>query len=85
METVYELGGQASTTQIRPIMERKMALRLSEADYKLVSSGDPRWWNAVCWERNELVKEGLFRSDSPRGVWALSERGVTVIESAIPQ
>jgi hypothetical protein len=35
METVYELGGQASTTQIRPIMERKMALRLSEADYKL--------------------------------------------------
>lgn len=82
METVYELGGHASTAQMRPVMKRKMAGRLSEADYEPVSSGDPRWSNAICWERNDLVKEGLFRSDSPHGVWALTERGLAAAENA---
>lgn len=29
----------------------------------------------MCWERNDLVKEGLLRGDSDRGVWELSARG----------
>jgi RNA polymerase alpha subunit len=36
---------------------------------------DPRWWNAVCWERSDLVKEGLMRVDSDRGVWEISDEG----------
>jgi restriction system protein len=57
LETVYELGGSAPTKQVHEIMAKKMAPQLSEADYALVSTGDERWWNAVCWERNDLVKE----------------------------
>jgi hypothetical protein len=61
-------------------MEGKMAPLLSEADYQLVSSGDPRWWNAICWERADLVREGLFVDYSERGVWELSEKGKSLVQ-----
>jgi hypothetical protein len=54
-------------------MEPLMAPRLSGGDYESVSTGDPRWWNAVCWERSDLVKEGLMRENSPRGIWEISD------------
>jgi hypothetical protein len=75
METVLELGGAAQVSDIRKVMEKKMAPLLSEADYELVSTNEPRWWNAICWERADLVREGLFAKDAERGVWKLSERG----------
>jgi Mrr N-terminal domain len=70
-----DLGGRARVADVRAAIEPKMASRLSDADYLPVSTGDPRWWNAVCWERNDLVKEGLLRNDSERGVWELSASG----------
>jgi len=75
LDVLREKGGRAPVKEIRELLEPRMAARLSSADYEQVSSGDPRWWNAVCWERNDLVKEGLLRGDSDRGVWELSARG----------
>jgi len=75
LKTLYEIGGRASAAKIREVIERKIAPALKRGDTEQVSSGDPRWWNAICWERADLVREGLFRSDSPRGTWELSERG----------
>jgi hypothetical protein len=75
LDVLREKGGKASVKEIRESLEPRMAPRLSRADYEQVSSGDPRWWNAVCWERNDLVKEGVLRGDSERGVWELSARG----------
>jgi hypothetical protein len=74
LDVLREKGGKVPVKQIRELLEPRMAPRLSSADYEQVSSGDPRWWNAVCWERNDLVKEGLLRGDSERGVWELSAR-----------
>ena len=75
LELMKDLGGKSSTKVIRQKLEQKVAPVLNDADYEAVSTGDPRWWNAVCWERNDLVKEGLLRNDSERGVWQLSEQG----------
>lgn len=75
LNVLREKGGKAPVKEIRELLEPRMAPRLSSADYERVSSGDPRWWNAVCWERNDLVKEGLLRQNSGRGVWELSARG----------
>lgn len=83
LNVLYELGGRALTTRIREIMEQQMAPRLCHEDHELVSSGDPRWWNATCWERNDLVKEGLFRDNSNRGTWELSERGIKFVEASL--
>jgi len=73
--SLLALGGTAQASDIRQMMEPMVRKHLLEGDVEPVSTGEPRWWNAVCWERSELVKEQSFRSDSPRGVWELSEKG----------
>ncbi|MGH7073600.1 MAG: winged helix-turn-helix domain-containing protein [Stellaceae bacterium] len=81
IETVFELGGRADVRNVREVMERKMAVRLRAGDYQLVSSGDPRWWNAICWERADLVREGFFKDSSERGIWELSVRGAAFFDA----
>ena len=80
LEAIYELGGSAHVRDVRPVLKERMKPRLRPGDYEQVSSGDERWWNATCWERNDLVKEGYLRKDSPRGVWALSDVGASVVK-----
>ena len=83
LEAVYEMGGSARTVDLRPDMKRRMESALLPGDRKRVSTGDERWWNAICWERNDLVKEGYFRDDSPRGTWELSEKGIEHVEGSL--
>lgn len=83
MMVVHELGGSASTRELHRVLEERLSPVLKEADYNTVSSGDPRWWNAICWERNDLVNEGLFRRDSARGIWELSEHGLRFVETEL--
>ena len=80
MEVLYAMGGAVRVTDLRPIMKKKMMSRLLPGDLERVSTGDERWWNATCWERSNLVKEGYLRSDSLRGTWELSELGVELVE-----
>ena len=56
-------------------MGNVMAAKLSAGDYAPVSTGEASWLNATCWERANLVREGYLKSDSPRGVWELSDEG----------
>lgn len=81
LQVIYEFGGSAHVHDLRPVLRDRMKSRLRSSDFELVSGGAERWWNAVCWERHDLVREGYFRNDSPRGVWALSEKGVALVES----
>ena len=75
LELLYELGGAAQVADLQPLLKEKMTSALLPGDLKPVSTGDERWWNATCWERSNLVKEGYLRNDSPRGTWELSEKG----------
>jgi hypothetical protein len=73
--TLAELGDGAQLGDVKKAIFPRVKSRLSEADYQIVSTGEERWWNAVCWERSELVKDGLLKSSSPRGKWELSDIG----------
>ena len=75
------LGGAGSLEDVRTNLLPRVTSKLSPADYELVATGEPRWWNAACWERSELVKEGFLRSDSRRGRWELSEAGYSLVRS----
>ena len=81
LQVIHELGGSAHVHDLRPTLRERMESRLLPGDFEHVSGGVERWWNAACWVRQELVNEGYFRKDSPRGVWALSEKGVALVES----
>ena len=49
---------------------------LNKVDFELLPSGnDYRWRNTACWARNTMIKEGLIKKDSPRGIWEITEKG----------
>lgn len=81
MRALLTLGGTAQASDVRDALGSVVKPMLLEGDIEPVSTGDPRWWNAVCWERRELVKEGLFRADSPRGTWELTGKGIEAAKS----
>jgi hypothetical protein len=75
LNILLQLGGKASTTDIRNSLQKRLVKSFKAGDLEQVSSGEIRWWNAVCWERADLIRENLFREDSPRGIWELTEQG----------
>lgn len=72
LEALRDMGGRAHVRDLRPVMEERMKPRLLPGDLALLSSGEPRWWNAIRFARYALKKEGYLRDGSPRGVWELS-------------
>jgi hypothetical protein len=79
LEALIALGNQAPAKKVRDYLEKKLRSKLKSGDLENVTSGDPRWWNAVCWVRNDLVKNGEMRSDTERGVWGISDKGTLVL------
>ena len=74
---LYELGGRAPTADALSLVERKVKPLLNELDLQMLPSGmDLRWRNAAQWVRVVLIREGLMKADSQRGVWELSDKGV---------
>ncbi|WP_052297133.1 winged helix-turn-helix domain-containing protein [Marinithermus hydrothermalis] len=77
LEALVELGGSAPVNDVLERVQQKMAHVLNEYDYQPLPS-DPRsarWRNTAQWCRNALVREGLMKSDSPYGIWEISEQG----------
>ena len=64
-------------------MKRRMRDQLIADDFEHLESGGERWWKSVNWARFDLVQDGYLRDDSPRGVWALSEKGTRAVESRL--
>lgn len=80
LEALDELGGRAYVDDVLKVVEEKVKPLLNAFDLQKLSSGmDVRWRNAVQWVRWTLVKEGMLKPDSPRGVWELSDKGANEI------
>ena len=77
LQVLEEMGGSGETAEVLDRVGQKMKGILKDVDYDpLASSPDnPRWRNAAQWARNSMVKDGLLKEDSPRGVWEISDRG----------
>ncbi|NUM46394.1 MAG: hypothetical protein HUU38_16955 [Anaerolineales bacterium] len=76
LEALVELGGRAQTKDVLDLVGKKMKGVLMDKDYELHRDGRAiRWRNAAQWVRNELKEEGLLKSDSPSGIWEITEKG----------
>ena len=84
LDALFRQGGRAYSREIREIMEQTLAPVLGDADYELVSNGQPRWWNSICSMRNQLIADGLLRDDSKRGIWELSKKGLRQMRHRAP-
>jgi restriction system protein len=77
LRILKEMGGSGRAADVLEKVGRVMKPRLKSVDFEPLASGpdNPRWRNAAQWARNSMVKEGLLKSDSPRGIWEITERG----------
>lgn len=83
LAALVELGGSANLNDVLERVYAQVKGQLREVDHEDLPSapGSPRWRNTAQWARNGLVKEGLMRSDSARGIWAISEAGRRAIQA----
>ncbi|MBX3351825.1 MAG: winged helix-turn-helix domain-containing protein [Phycisphaeraceae bacterium] len=77
LRILQSMGGSGKAADVLEMVGQIMKPRLQSVDFDPLASGpdNPRWRNAAQWARNSMVKEGLLKSDSLRGVWEISEAG----------
>jgi hypothetical protein len=77
LSTLLEAGGRAKMADMLPSVEKRMKGILKKVDYEPLASDQdmPRWRNTAQWARNTMVKDGLLKADSPRGIWEISDAG----------
>lgn len=73
LAALRQLGGSAHCNDIKNRMREMLAGQFQPGDLLKRATGEIVWENNTHWERNALVKEGVFKKDSPRGVWELSK------------
>jgi hypothetical protein len=76
LDSLVELGGSGPIASVIDRVHEKMKSRLKEPDLQVLKSTNmPRWRNTAMWARNNLKEEKLMKSDSPFGIWAITEAG----------
>jgi len=76
LKALAEMDGQGRAKEVLRRVFEMAKPHLSDKDLEPVPSGtSKRWEKKANWERYRMVQEGLLRSDSPQGIWELSEKG----------
>lgn len=77
LRALVEMGGEGKMQTVLDRVYQEMKSHLKPADLKPLPSdaNTIRWRNTARWERKAMVEEGLLRKDSPRGIWAVTEKG----------
>ncbi len=76
LQALVQLGGSGTPNSVLSLVEEQMKALLRPIDLEPTSPGrDLRWRNTAKWARHKLKEKGLIKSDSPRGIWDISEEG----------
>lgn len=81
LEALVELGGRASVKDVLDLVGQKMEHKLNKHDYGRLPTGEIRWRNTAKWCCYEMIREGLLKDDSPRGIWEISDKGRQALET----
>lgn len=83
LQSLTELGGGAPMSVVLEALEPKLKDRLTSYDFEIMKDGKTvRWHNRAQFVRFALVKRGDMKSDSPRGMWEISEQGAARISGS---
>lgn len=77
MRTLISLNDLATIGDVLDQVYERVKDQLADVDLESLPSKPTqiRWRNTAQWARNSLVKEGLMRDDSRRGIWEISDAG----------
>ncbi len=83
LKALIELGGEADLNLVLERVYAAMKDELNSHDLDTYADGKTvRWRNSAQWARNQLREEGLIRDDTPRGTWAISDKGRAWVEKS---
>ncbi len=80
LEAIEERGGSAPAADVVEAVGEKLKDKLTDEDYGSLGSGKVRWINRTQFARLRMKESGLLKSDSPRGLWEISEAGRARLE-----
>ena len=82
LRALEEKGGAATQSVVFEIIEREMENQFNRLDHEILQDGiTKRWEKNVAWARYDMVnKEELLQSNSPRGLWEISEKGTKLLK-----
>lgn len=77
LQALEEMDGAGKVAEVLDQVGQIMKPVLKDVDYQPLASNPDnlRWRNAAQWARNNMVNEGLLKTDSPRGVWEMTDAG----------
>lgn len=83
LEALIEMGGSGKMSEVLTRVFAKLRDRLKPKDLEKLSSGTTvRWKNKAQWERQRLKSEGYLKTDSPRGIWEITDKGRDLYKSS---
>jgi len=71
IEVLRSMGGRGEVSEVKDGMIKIIGENFTDRDNETLSNGTIRWWNSTQWIRQKMVDAGVFRDDSPHGVWEL--------------
>jgi len=81
LQVLRQLGGKGTTEEVLEKVENELRDVLKPIDYDYIPSGAMiRWRKSAQWERFKMKNDGLLRSDSPTGIWEITEKGREYLE-----
>jgi len=84
LQALEDLGGSGYVNAVLDCVYKKMEKFLVPVDLEEISSvRQKRWRNTAMWERSHMIKDGLLKSDSPRGIWEISEKGKKYLKELV--
>ena len=76
LRAVSQAGGSAWRVEVKDAVEAALGDRLTALDRAPLKHGEIRWENRIGFARLRLIERGHLRSDSPRGLWQLTDAGI---------
>ncbi|HOJ93187.1 MAG TPA: winged helix-turn-helix domain-containing protein [Dictyoglomaceae bacterium] len=82
LKALVEMGGRGRVYEVLDRVFEIMEPTLKPIDLELLPrNGGLRWRNAAQWARVDMVKEGLLKSDSPYGIWEITDKGREMLKN----
>ena len=77
LQVLQEMGGSGKVAEVLERVGQLMKPVLKDVDCQPLASNpdNPRWRNTAQWARNSMIRQGLLKADSQRGVWEISAAG----------
>ncbi len=75
LEILAEREGRAKGRDVIAALEDRIGSRFTARDRDVLGMGEVRWKNRARFARLRMKELGLVSSESPRGIWEITEEG----------